>query len=210
MSDPPPSKRARTDEHVISEQDTQQQCLTDRLTRTLENKAWVDSCRETLKVIPLDTLYSIVIAAAAHDPDVEPSLQRAAIDAERAKLDAEKAEIEAEIAAINAARAAAATHIIDFDHLSKEVWHELNTRYSGLSGSKQYDRAYDALGVVLDCVAEIGEQTPVHASFGTKKSALETLRKMGRSVCLSNSDVVGHEVYQAFGWGRYITPRYHV
>jgi len=43
-------------------------------------------------------------------------------------------------------------------------------------------------------VAEIREKTPEHSSFGTKKSALVTLRKMGKSVALSECDEVGSEV----------------
>ena len=68
-----------------------------------------------------------------------------------------------------------------------------------MSGSKQFDMSGNAFREVKDCIATIDKECPDHASFGTKKSALETLRKIGKSIVLSgDSDVVGHEVRKNF------------
>lgn len=52
-------------------------------------------------------------------------------------------------------------------------------------------KAEEALDVVVNCIAVIKKQTPMNASFGTKKSALENLRKIAKSICGHNS-FAGH------------------
>ncbi|CAF9914476.1 hypothetical protein IMSHALPRED_001920 [Imshaugia aleurites] len=82
------------------------------------------------------------------------------------------------------------TTIIDFDHFSKSVCHERG----GSRGSKQYDLGLEASVTIEDIIAQIKEQTPSHSSFDTKKSALVTLRKIAKTIVLSNNDTMGHEV----------------
>jgi hypothetical protein len=83
--------------------------------------------------------------------------------------------------------------VIDFDHYSKSVWKVINVTYSKLSGSRQYEASSEAIASVEGYIEAIGRDTPAHASFGTKKSALETLRKIGKTIALS-TDVVAYEV----------------
>ncbi|KAF2105905.1 hypothetical protein BDV96DRAFT_655180 [Lophiotrema nucula] len=64
------------------------------------------------------------------------------------------------------------SRVVSFDHYSKSVWYSLNKKYSRLGGSKQ---------------------------IGTKQSGLETLRKIGKTICMSSNDVVGHEMKNSMG-----------
>lgn len=75
------------------------------------------------------------------------------------------------------------TKIINFDHYSKSVWHKL-LQGGGLTGSRQYDLGGDVSASIAGTIVKILEPTPAHASFETKKSALETLRKLGKSIAL--------------------------
>ena len=85
--------------------------------------------------------------------------------------------------------------VIDFDFQSKVAWHALNNRRDKRNGSRGYDAGIDAAITVSQIIAQIREQTPSHASFGTKKSALVTLRKIGKSIALGgNYDEFGSEV----------------
>ncbi|MCJ1384528.1 hypothetical protein MMC17_007645 [Xylographa soralifera] len=67
--------------------------------------------------------------------------------------------------------------VIDFDHYSKTAWRAINTQYKSIKG----------------CIMDIRKKCPAGASYGTKKSALETLRKIGKTVCMSGGDVIGSE-----------------
>ncbi|KUI59171.1 hypothetical protein VP1G_06419 [Cytospora mali] len=71
--------------------------------------------------------------------------------------------------------------VINFDGYSKSAWHALNDRkVLSLSGSHQYDAAGD----VYDSIC---------GPLGTKQSAIETLRKIAKTIILGE-DTVGHEV----------------
>ena len=87
--------------------------------------------------------------------------------------------------------------VIDFDHYSKSAWRELQQGQTG-RGSRQYELGLDASVSVCETIREISEQTPAHASFGTKESALETLRKIGKSIVLRNGDSFAREIRKAF------------
>jgi hypothetical protein len=82
---------------------------------------------------------------------------------------------------------------INFDWLSKESWKELNVRYDHLRDSKQYDRAGDVSEAIRENIEHIQHNVMAASSWGTKKSALGTLRKIGKSICLS-SGVIPKEV----------------
>ncbi|KAF7188739.1 hypothetical protein HII31_09991 [Pseudocercospora fuligena] len=88
--------------------------------------------------------------------------------------------------------------VIDFDYRSKDVWRTLNIKYKKLSGSKQYDMSFDAFESVTDSIGSIKDQVSPSSSYGTKLSALETFRKIGKSILLSN-DCLGSEVRKQFG-----------
>ena len=85
--------------------------------------------------------------------------------------------------------------VIDFDYQSKVAWHALNNRRDKRNGPRGYEAGIDAAITVSQTIAEIKEQTPAHASFGTKKSALVTLRKIGKSIALGGrNDEFGSQV----------------
>ena len=86
---------------------------------------------------------------------------------------------------------------INFDWLSKESWKELNVKYDRLSGSKQYDRAGDVSDAIRENIEHIQHNVVAASSWGTKKSALGTLRKIAKSICLS-SGVIPKEVRKHF------------
>ncbi|MCJ1360389.1 MAG: hypothetical protein MMC33_010394 [Icmadophila ericetorum] len=128
-----------------------------------------------LKTLSQPTIKQILIQAARDHPDVAQSIRsyhEHVVAAERAK-------------------------VIDFDRNSKEAWKAINVTYAKLSGSHQYDRAFDAYTTVRECIDEIAKQCTANASFGTNKSVLETLRKIGKSICLSNNTVAS-EVRKSF------------
>lgn len=85
--------------------------------------------------------------------------------------------------------------VVDFDHYSKSVWHEL-AEGNGLRGAKAYDMGLTVGWSVDGTIKQICKDAPAHSSFGTKKSALVTLRKIGKSVALSGGDTMGSEVRQ--------------
>lgn len=95
--------------------------------------------------------------------------------------------------------AAARAKVIDFDYYSKSAWKTINVTYSRLSGSKQYEFSGEAASSVGKCIKEIGKDATDHASYGTKKNALETLRKIGKTIALAD-DTIGHEVRKQFQW----------
>ena len=94
--------------------------------------------------------------------------------------------------------AAERAQVLDFDYLSKSVWKTLNVTYERLSGSNAYEMSGHAENDIEDCIEKVRRSCPKTASFKTKENALETLRKIGKSICLSNG-VVGHEIRKSCG-----------
>ena len=88
--------------------------------------------------------------------------------------------------------------VIDFDHYSKTAWRAINTQYKSMKGSYQYNASFGVQNDLVGCIKDIGRKCPAAASYGTKKSALETLRKIGKTVCMSGGDVIGSEVQKGF------------
>ncbi|KAK6392198.1 hypothetical protein LTR65_003970 [Meristemomyces frigidus] len=74
-----------------------------------------------------------------------------------------------------------------------DSWYVLNKKYKSSRGSVEYERAYDAKEEVDAYIASIEKQAHPDTSYGTKKSALETLRRIGKSIMLAPS-TLGHEV----------------
>ncbi|KAK2596598.1 hypothetical protein N8I77_013479 [Diaporthe amygdali] len=84
--------------------------------------------------------------------------------------------------------------VTNFDHYSKSAWHALNDReLLRLSGSRQYTMAGDVYSDICDCVNAIDEMTKDDSPLGTKQNAIETLRKIAKTIILGE-DTVGHEV----------------
>lgn len=77
------------------------------------------------------------------------------------------------------------TKIVDFDYLSKDAWKAFNVTYARMKDSQAYMMTGKVSATIDDCYSIIQQQCPKHASFGTKKNALETLRKIAKSICLS-------------------------
>src|SRR6195952_2163978 len=90
------------------------------------------------------------------------------------------------------------TKVLDFDQYSKNAWYTLNIEYDGLSSSKQFHKAGEAFNSVVGCITIIGNNAKEWSTFGTKRSALETLRKIGKTICMSCHDALGHEVVKQF------------
>ena len=83
--------------------------------------------------------------------------------------------------------------MIDFDRFSKSVSHDM-AQGGGSSGSRAYHLGLDVSVTIEETVATIKEQTPSHGSFGTKKSALVTLRKIAKTIVLGGNKPMGNEV----------------
>lgn len=84
--------------------------------------------------------------------------------------------------------------VTNFDHYSKSAWHALNdSELLSLSGSRQYTMAGDVYGDICDCVNAVDDMTRDDSPLGTKQNAIETLRKIAKTVILGG-DTVGYEV----------------
>ncbi|RDW83766.1 uncharacterized protein DSM5745_04092 [Aspergillus mulundensis] len=103
-------------------------------------------------------------------------------------------------AAINSKQRAESARVLNFDHYSRSVWREINVTYSRLGGSKQYDKAFDVYNEVVDTIDTIVKSCGPLANPRTRFNGLSVLRKIGKTICLSSNDVVGHEVQKNFQW----------
>ena len=88
---------------------------------------------------------------------------------------------------------------IDFGYHSKSVWRTLNVDYvKGIKSSRQFELSGEAFDSVSSSIEDIRNRCPVHASYVTKYSALETLRKIRKIIILSSDDTLGNEVQNRF------------
>ncbi|KAL8964330.1 MAG: hypothetical protein Q9183_004526 [Haloplaca sp. 2 TL-2023] len=123
------------------------------------------------------TVFNLLLAAAQEFPSVA-----ALVEAEYARL----AKIENE-------------KTIDFSQHSKSVWRILNVEYvKGIKSSRQFEMSQDAFLEVIDKISDIENRCPQHASYGTKFNALESLRKIGKVICMSDSSELMREVRKSF------------
>ena len=81
--------------------------------------------------------------------------------------------------------AAERNKVLDFDYLSKSAWKTLNVTYDRLRDSQAFEMSGEAAASIQSDLKIIKRQCPETASFETKRSALETLRKIWKSICLS-------------------------
>ena len=101
--------------------------------------------------------------------------------------------------------AAERAKVLDFDYLSKSAWKTLNVTYNRMKDSHAFEMAGEATRDVEGCFETIQRRCPQTASFKTKENALETLRKIGKSICLSNG-IIGHEVRKDYQSGGELVP----
>lgn len=87
--------------------------------------------------------------------------------------------------------------VVKFEHYADSLWKEINIRHDKLGGSKQYEMAGDVMGKVVDSVRTIGDEVQTISSWETKKSAMETLRKL-TMVILDSSGVIADEIRKDF------------
>ncbi|KAL1976597.1 hypothetical protein VTN31DRAFT_2879 [Thermomyces dupontii] len=87
--------------------------------------------------------------------------------------------------------------VIDFDWYSKSVWRDLNVTYRKLSGSKQFDKAFEVYEDIRGTINHIAKQCTGIASPQTRFNGLSVLRKIGKSIALSG-DTLGYEVRKGF------------
>lgn len=80
--------------------------------------------------------------------------------------------------------------VIDFDSCSKSIWKSINVTYKSLGGAKSYDMAFEVSSDIENSISNIAQQSDTAtASFGTRKNAMETLRKIGKTMCLSDTAI---------------------
>jgi hypothetical protein len=102
--------------------------------------------------------------------------------------------------AITAKRLEESRRVINFAWHSKSIWKEINITYSRLNGSRQYEASGDVYHSVCDSIASIVKQCGPLANPATRYNGLSVLRKIAKTICLSATDVVGHEVQKQFQW----------
>ncbi|KAG9561365.1 hypothetical protein KCU71_g7946, partial [Aureobasidium melanogenum] len=90
-----------------------------------------------------------------------------------------------------------ASKTVNFVHYSNDVWHTLNSKQH-LDPAKGRQYADKAVQRIANDISSVATQVRRESSIVTKKNALETLRKIGRSVCLA-TDVVGERVKDVLG-----------
>ncbi|KAL4887675.1 hypothetical protein BJY04DRAFT_212703 [Aspergillus karnatakaensis] len=100
--------------------------------------------------------------------------------------------------AISAKQEEESRRVINFDCESKNVWREVSVEYNKLSCSKQYDAAFDVISSVKASINSIVKQCGPLVNPRTRYNGLSVLRKIGETICLSNS-VIGSEMRKEFG-----------
>ncbi|KAK2758357.1 hypothetical protein FQN54_004206 [Arachnomyces sp. PD_36] len=141
-----------------------------------------EKLRKYVQQLDRDTLTSIVVQAATSYADVNASIN----DAIRKIREKER------------------NRVIDFDHYSGSVWREINVTYSSMKGSKQYDKSFDVAHDVQDTINRIAKQCGPFANPRTRYNGLSVLRKIGKTIALSSTDTLGHEVQKQFSYGSYL------
>lgn len=129
------------------------------------------------------TTANLLITAAKAYPDIASLIQQ---EADR-------------LAAIERAK------VVDFDYLSNSAWRTLNVTYDRMKDSHAFEMAGEAARDVEGCFEEIQRDCSENASFKTKENALETLRKIGKSICLSVG-VIPREIRKDYRFGGELVP----
>lgn len=93
-----------------------------------------------------------------------------------------------------------AAAVISFDHYSKSAWHELNPP-GRMSGTAEYEASFDAATDIEGMLDAIVDRTKQHSSYGTKFNAIETFRKIFKSLLLSTGIIPKEVRNSCYGWG---------
>ncbi|KAJ5130225.1 uncharacterized protein N7515_006264 [Penicillium bovifimosum] len=88
--------------------------------------------------------------------------------------------------------------VVNFDHLSSSVWKEINITYRSMRGGQQYDIAFDVAQSVVETIQSITRQCGPLTNPQTRLNGLSVLRKIGKTIALSSTDTLGHEVQKTF------------
>ncbi|KAL3489550.1 hypothetical protein BJX62DRAFT_238951 [Aspergillus germanicus] len=102
--------------------------------------------------------------------------------------------------AITTKRLEESRRVINFDWHSKSIWKENNITYSRLNGSRQYEASGDVYQEICESISSIVKQCGPLANPATRYNGLSVLRKIAKTIRLSPTDVVGHEVQKQFQW----------
>ncbi|KAI9368783.1 hypothetical protein BJX61DRAFT_550097 [Aspergillus egyptiacus] len=132
--------------------------------------------RPLLPHLPNETILDLLVEAASTHPETHAKIS----------------------AALAAKLAEESRRVVDFSWESKSVWREINITHRKLSGSRQYEEAGEVSNFVLDTVDGIRERCGRFVNPQTRYNGLSVLRKIGKTICLSATDVVGHEVQKEF------------
>ena len=92
----------------------------------------------------------------------------------------------------------AKSRLTDFEACSAEVDFIINNKYSSLSGSKQYEKAFDAFREIQALISIIEKHVGPDLPYIDKIRALRALINIGQSVAGSEGDVVAHEIRTLF------------
>lgn len=71
-----------------------------------------------------------------------------------------------------------------------------------MSGSRQHDMSFDVTNEAESDIKSIAKQCNANVSAGTRYNGLSVLRKIGKTICLSSNDTLGHKMQKQFGFNR--------
>lgn len=117
------------------------------------------------------TITNLLIAVAKAYPDIASLVQR-------------------EVDRIAAAKR---VKVVNFDYLSKSTWKTLNVTYNRIKNSHAFDMISEAIDSIKGCFETIRIRCLRTFSFKIKESALKTLRKIEKSIYLSN-EIINREI----------------
>jgi hypothetical protein len=90
-----------------------------------------------------------------------------------------------------------ASKSVNFVQYSNSVWHTLNAKLHS-DPAREHQHADKAIQKIANDIHGVASQVSRHSTLTTKKNALETLRKIGRSICLVTG-TVGDRVKAVLG-----------
>lgn len=94
-----------------------------------------------------------------------------------------------------------AVRIVDFDHYSQDADYIIDKKYTSGGGSREYEMAGDAVHDLEEIIEKIEndvKEARPPLSYESKKSALDTLCKIGDSIVGADSSTLGSEVQKSF------------
>lgn len=137
----------------------------------------MEEIRTSLQNLDNAVILDLLTKAALNHPEVRASIQ----------------------GAVDAKRREESERVLNFDGLSKSVWYEINIRHKRLRDSQQYEMAGDVYWEVMNAIERIEKSCGPLASADTRFNGLSTLRKIGKTICLSgDGSTIGREVRKDF------------